>query len=527
VTIHAPATSFPRLYDGSIKIVLIGPPVSQPLGAAGRLPLRMLRAARDTGNGALCLMEEAARLVPDGAFHRLQVPPANVWFVWAGDDAALEHAEALLDWWREAGGAGGVPALWTAPAAELERRLLERALGEVADLHRRNQELQRNLSALREEWAHATRIPPEVTELLDNLRLSPPRMLFGSSPSTSELPVPALAERRSGGGSPGAVLVQRLPAWARGLVGVDLHVAQSGAGGGALLASLLAVDTGRVLADWRMPFTDLCPGWLPLRLPAASSQPDRVLELRVCCLAVDAAPPSLSLAPIGLLDEFSLRVDPASAAASVLPDPNPGMLALRVWGGLPGIAYDPAANVTVRPLPASITFALPDYVVAHVRRTHEGSAPFPWFGYLGGGKVLLHPLRARVVAACIPLRSMPGLVSVACETLIEDPRCQTSIACKLVVAAPEIAVDEAEREESVLASSGRMVIEAPLRPHLLTARLREPWHGPVHLHLFSDIPDGGPGHYGRAVFTRFRVEIDGQAAWSMPPALAGARDGVG
>jgi hypothetical protein len=221
-----------------------------------------------------------------------------------------------------------------------------------------------------------------------------------------------------------------------------------------------------------------------------------------------------------------LRADPTSAAASVLPNPEARMLALRVWGGLPGIAYDPAANLTARPLPASITFGLPDHVVAQVHRTCEGSAPFPWFGYLGGGKVLLHPLRARVVAACIPLRSMPGLVSVACEARIEDPRCKTPIACKLVVAAPEIAVDDAGREESVLASSGRMVLEAPLRSHLLTARLREPCHGPVHLHLFSDIPDGGPGHYGRAVFTRFRVEIDGQAAWSMPPALAGAPDGV-
>jgi hypothetical protein len=252
-----------------------------------------------------------------------------------------------------------------------------------------------------------------------------------------------------------------------------------------------------------------------------------VLELRVCCLAVDATPPSLSLAPTGLLDEFSLRIDPDCAAASVHPDPELVMLALRLWGGLPGIAYDPAAHLTVRALPASITLALPDHVVAQVHRTREGSAPFPWFGYLGGGKVLLHPLRARVVAACIPLRSIPGLVSVACETLIEDARCQTSIACKLVVAAPEIAVDEAEREESVLASSGWMVLEAPLRPHLLTAHLREPCHGPVHLHLFSDIPDGGPGHYGRAVFARLRVEIDGQAAWSMPPALAGAREGVG
>jgi hypothetical protein len=202
------------------------------------------------------------------------------------------------------------------------------------------------------------------------------------------------------------------------------------------------------------------------------------------------------------------------------------MLALRLWGGLPGIAYDPAAHLSVRPH-TSITLAVPDHVVAQVHRTRDGSAPFPWFGYLGRGKVLLHPLRARVVAACIPLRSMPGLVSVACETLIEDARCQTSIACKLVVAAPEIGVDKAEREESVLASSGWIVIEAARRPHLLSARLREPWHGPVHLHLFSDIPDGGPGHYGRAVFTRLRVEIDGQAAWSMPPALAGAREGVG
>jgi hypothetical protein len=47
---------------------------------------------------------------------------------------------------------------------------------------------------------------------------------------------------------------------------------------------------------------------------------------------------------------------------------------------------------------------------------------------------------------------------------IEDGRCRTPIACKLVAAAASVSVDQAEKEEGILASSGWTTIESPLCP---------------------------------------------------------------
>jgi hypothetical protein len=80
-----------------------------------------------------------------------------------------------------------------------------------------------------------------------------------------------------------------------------------------------------------------------------------------------------------------------------------------------------------------------------------------------------------------------------------------------------VPVDQAETEEGILASSGWTTIESPLRPLQLTAPFGDTWTGPVHLHLFTCITDGSPGHYGRTVFNRFCLEIDARSAWPYPP----------
>src|SRR5262249_3547623 len=154
---------------------------------------------------------------------RVLVPPTNVWCVCADDEEeAAGAAELLMAWWRDAGGTGALPALWTDTPAALERRLLDRALAEIGELQQRNVALQRSLSALRDQWASAARIPPEIVELLENLRLSQRRMLFASSAFEGETRVPTteLGPRSS---QPPAALAQPLPAWSRGLAGIDVH----------------------------------------------------------------------------------------------------------------------------------------------------------------------------------------------------------------------------------------------------------------------------------------------------------------
>src|SRR5215472_10767347 len=218
ISVQAPKSLFSTLYSGAAKAVLIGQTVARRLGSARRLPVHILRVTPGEEQN-MFLVEESEAPADRASLQCVRVPPANVWCLCTvGDEAAAGAAELLMAWWREAGGSGAVPALWTDMPVALERRLLDRALAEIGELHRRNVVLQRSLSALRDEWASVARVPPEITELLENLRLFPPRMVFASSAFEGDTAVP-MTEQWPSGEQPAAVLAQPLPAWSRGLVG--------------------------------------------------------------------------------------------------------------------------------------------------------------------------------------------------------------------------------------------------------------------------------------------------------------------
>ncbi len=504
ISVQAPASLFPVLYDGLPKAVLIGPSAIRWVERAASAPVRMLCATWSEGGNLIQLGEPGACGGP-GPSRPLSVPPANAWCVCTGgDDAALREARRLIGWWAESAGANCAPELWSDPPAAIEARLLDRALAELGGLQRRNEALQRSLSALREEWASAARIPPEMVELLENLRVSSPRLIFGRTLFEGEAAVPRAP----------AVLVQPLPAWARGLAGIDLHVARGSPGSGTLAASIYAVDADRALADWHIPFCELRRGWLPLRIPTALDRPCRVLELRLWCTGNDGgSPPRLSLTPAGLLDEFAASSEPQGHADM----PPARMTAIRLWGGLPGMPWEPSSDAAPHPLGGELVSPILEHAVAQVRATREFDAPFRWFDCLPGGRVLLHPLQDRGAAAMIPLPAVSALRAVSCEVVMEDPRRRTPIACKLVVADPEATVDQAENEERALASSGWVTLAQPEHPYAVAAPVTQPHFGPVNVHLFTRIADEGPDFYGRTVFGRFELHIDSQAAWQMPP----------
>ncbi|MCW2238475.1 DUF6212 domain-containing protein [Azospirillum canadense] len=518
--LSAPASLFASLYDGTPKVIVLHRPAvpagegPNPDGVGGVLPLRTLHLVRHDGAYLLAAPGAGEGAGEAEPLRTLAIPPATVWCLWSRDEAAKADAERLLAWWEEAGGPGSAPFHVTGGPAEVQGALLERAFDAIRSLHRRNHDLQRNLSTLREEWGVGSRLPPETTELLDNLRLSPPRLLFATPRPVAAMPVPLRHGRSTG--AP-LEIVQRLPLWARGLVGIDLHLDRAPKGSGTFAITLHAIDSGRLVADWRVPFAAVRDGWLPLRLPAACERMDRILELRVGAIGVVTEAPRLSLAPAGLLDEYA--VAPAARVGG-----QPGMLALRLWGGLPGLGYGPAEHMAEHPLPARMVWPLTEPVLAQVRKSIEHKATFPWFGFLRGGRILLHPLYGVTAAAHIPLEEVPGAIAVRGHAVIEDPRCRTPIACKLVVAAPNVSAEDAQREEGILASSGWVVLDAPRRTLGLAAALAAPWQGPMTLHLFTTIPDGSHGLYARTVFHDFEIEIDGSTAWASPAALPAASD---
>ena len=330
-----------------------------------------------------------------------------------------------------------------------------------------------------------------------------------------------LAELRGSCDEPSTFLAQPLLARSRGLVGIDIHVAQGATGSGMLLASLYAVDGDCVLANWRISFADLRSGWLPLRIATALNEPYRTLELRLWSVGAKAERPKLSIAPTGLLDELAMKIKDGAKVGSSCGGASLRMLAVRVWAGLPGTPWDSSRNPDRNSLRGELAVPVLDHIVAQVRPSREFTASFYWFGCLPGGRVLLHPLVDRGVAACLPLPpAAAALRAVSCEVVMEDRRRRTPIAAKLVVAAPEITVNQADNEEEVLASSGWTILLQPERAYPLSAALASPHLGPVNLHLFTRIADGGPDYYGRTVFGRFELRIDSQTAWQMPPVLS-------
>src|SRR3546814_13802905 len=91
------------------------------------------------------------------------------------------------------------------------------------------------------------------------------------------------------------------------------------------------------------------------------------------------------------------------------------MLALRVWGALPGAAIPDAPAPSPHPLPRSLDCPVPESVVMQARLVRDHSASHTVFASLGSGRLLLHPVRGAVMAACQPLPAETGLALVACE----------------------------------------------------------------------------------------------------------------
>jgi hypothetical protein len=286
-------------------------------------------------------------------------------------------------------------------------------------------------------------------------------------------------------------------------------VCDPGEGKGELSVTLYAADAGVDLARWFVPLPVLQSGWLPLRLETACALSCRALELRLSCIMETGAPPTLSLAPVGALAEFAI-------------EPEGRMLGLRLWGGLPGLGYQKAAPMALplHPLPSHLVCAVPDDTVAEAQLVGNYHASYTVFDRLGQGRLLLHPVYNTVTAAHLVLCAEAGLVGAGCEVTVEDQRCRTPVACRLVVAPLDLSAAAAEREEGILASSGWTVIERPLEAYTLLARLTEPWSGPVRLHLFSEYRAGGNGWHARTVFKNLHVERDRRSGWTTSELIA-------
>ncbi|KFC64875.1 hypothetical protein FG93_05165 [Bosea sp. LC85] len=509
-----------QLYSADPKVIVLGCPgtadaFAKPASALHWYDCELV----ECDHYVLTEYGQAESALPS-ALCRLEVPPTNVWALWAPDPIEERSLRILQAWWTKEGGSEAPVPIIVGSKAELDAAMLERSLRETRRMQHSNQLLMRDLAALRESWTHHVRIPPELEELIATLRMGRPHLIFNSALARADVDVPY-----SMGPDvidTGPCLSQPLPSSARGWLGIDLHIADPGQGAGCLWARIEAADAGTVLAQWRVPFDVLCRGWLPLRLPSASSRTSRSLTLKVWATGGEGAP-RLSTCSAGVMQEYQLA--PQSLAQ---PDDRDAatMLAMKLWGGLPGVRYPASeANGEFRH-DAGATVPIPDPVVGKVRLTREQSATYPVFGYMEHGKVLLRPLKTTSSAAVIRLPATPGLIEISCEVMIDDKRCETRcLGARMVVTPCEIGPDDAEGGQNIFAATEWTELSEPLEPSRLVARLPLTQNRPVDLHLFTRLPEPGPiPPHGRVVFGRFEAEIHAASAWGMAAVLPVADD---
>ena len=195
---------------------------------------------------------------------------------------------------------------------------------------------------------------------------------------------------------------------------------------------------------------------------------------------------------------------------------------LCVYGAVCLVSPVSRRGAGTQPPPPGLTCPVPGRVLAQARLVRDYPASYTVLSFPRPGASLLHSVRGMVVAAHLPLPAETGLMLVGCEVAVEDRRCQTPIACKLVVAPSTITADAAQREEGILGTSGWAMVEQPMEAHSLIARLSEPWSGLAHIRSFSDYPRDGNGLDAHAVFSRFHFELDGRTAWVAPAVLPAA-----
>ncbi|MBZ6078421.1 DUF6212 domain-containing protein [Microvirga puerhi] len=508
--IYAEKACFPSLYEALPKLLLLGSPESVTELNEQFLWLAIYRDCQDR----IVLTSANRQPMPQPELLPLEVPPANVWAMWVpavGDEGI---AKSLMQWWAAEGGDATVPVLVHGDRATLDRTLLARSLHERSRLVSANERLLCDLAALRESFETHIRIPREVEELLENLRLAPLRLVLTNPVPTSDISVPMYGpmDRPSG---EGASIRQRLPISAHGFAGLDLSITHPGTGEGQLHLDLIVRDEGLTLATWRAPFHKLHRGLLPVRLGKVMTQHWRSLELHI---AAEGAgdPPRLAIAPTGLLPEYSLI--PAMGADA---QPEPSMLVMRLWGGLPGVVTSVRGNASALGLPPpNPVIPIDETSIAGVRLTREINASYPCFGHLGGDRVLLRPFPNKVSAAVVALPAIAHLVAVSCSVAVDEKRCETrKLGARLVVMAPGHSPDEAERGAGALAVSEWVELDHPLEARTLKARLSEPHQGPLDLHLFTRLPKGGAIQHVRMVFQGFEAEIQEHAIGSMSTLL--------
>jgi Family of unknown function (DUF6212) len=193
-----------------------------------------------------------------------------------------------------------------------------------------------DLAVYRAEFERLQHSFSRLEEFVSQHSLQEPRVLFEYAATAARFP----AGTPQDSGEPGARrLLQRLPVDSLGVAGVAIDFRTPPAPGTAIGIGLYGLENDRTYAEWSIDSSHVPTGWLHLALNRAIDEPDVGL-LVIVDLPAGLGHSALAFGQPHPYEEFRAYVEGG--------EPLHAPLALRIYGGLPGVRV-PATTAVFPP----------------------------------------------------------------------------------------------------------------------------------------------------------------------------------
>lgn len=442
----------------------------------------------------------------DAAPLALAVPPADCLGLLAFAAEGTSLLTACAAWFAENGPGSAPPVKLLGGRVDAERRmavlefLLGRMHGDQTAALRRNAELHRSLSELRESHESTQSVLFMMSDTLARHQLPAIECAVTLRPGGATV-------HPSGDGKRGTAIRQRLPVSSQGLAAVALHVTMGARfGKGRLLVRLTALESGSQLISWAIPFEHLRPGWNFLEIPTVVAGPRQTVELEARWDGDLRAAPQLSLSGQFIGTEGCPDMDGGPRLR------NP--LAMQIWTGLPGARRISSAFADPADLQRTILsgrqLLLSPATLSHTRLVApQESVGFDVLTFKSDGRALqLHPVAGQISHAVIPTAIPAGTrrVSAAVQTdNVEGP--WVEYAMMLAPAGARASFPTAETPISAPVLMTEWVSLPPGTLGSLILALEEPILGVGDLHIATRVPPGMSDSYAWAQWRSVMIDL--------------------
>lgn len=483
------------LQSGMPTVALYGKTQGDDFAFLGRLEgVLALHAAPQKERLVLMPLSRSGEGKP-GEEMPLGTPPSGCVLLWSAHEEDLPEMEACV---KNLNGvyARSRFAVGCGSAPSLESRLLALALSDTRTYAMRATQLNAALSQIRQEHELTRKVLHNMQDILWNIRGNPPRQTSFTKLGRGRIALDMLKKQGASGFS------QRLLVQSKGLAGVDIYIADRCDAPGMMVCKLVAVSTGEVLAHWNSVYSDVEIGWLHLPLSTILAQNNLGLELQVTFVG-----PYNDSLTLGLTNEVVSGASYLNVGGATQ---QGKMLAMRTWGGFPGIRNESAKGRE----PQAENDAFFEYKLssAQLRRlclSVDHQVGFPCLHVDDEGIVLLHPLVNVEMSAYLPGGIPRGLRHVEAEVWVngECPS-RAEFAIAAVIPGTDPAHVTPDSKECV-ASSGWTPVSRNFSRELLGLTLQEPYlKGELDLYLFTRVPKDHSVDFCQAQFVQVKLGLD-------------------